>query len=95
MFDYGWRNLFVYGTLRPPTYQAKKVPSLQLTLACGDQDTLSTPPDVQKLLLNLSFQPRVVRFPTYAHLDFIMGDTRIDDNKLFRDVVGFFKNATE
>ncbi|XP_055852506.1 lipase 3-like isoform X2 [Episyrphus balteatus] len=70
-FDYGFlRNLMVYGKLTPPEYNLKKV-KVPTFLYYGDNDYLSHPIDVQRLmrrLPNVQYSYRVPD-PNWNHLD--------------------------
>ncbi|KPI94007.1 Lipase 3, partial [Papilio xuthus] len=83
-FDYGrFKNRRVYGSRQPPSYNLTAITS-PVFLHYADNDWLSTPTDVHRLMLELPVVVGKYRVPmkTFNHLDFVFAN---DANKLIYD----------
>ncbi|CAH2104943.1 unnamed protein product [Euphydryas editha] len=80
-FDHGWiSNKLIYGTFKPPEYNLSAI-TAPIYLHYGDNDWLSTPDDVDKLLHEIKSVVGKFRVPLdkFNHLDFVFA---IDAYKL-------------
>lgn len=85
-FDHGMiRNKLTYGSYKPPSYNLTNIRT-PVFLHYGDNDWLSTPKDVDRLLKGMRSAVGKYRVPLagFNHLDFIFA---IDAKKLIYDRV--------
>lgn len=83
-FDHGsFRNKRLYGSFKPPAYNLSAI-STPIFLHYSDNDWLSTPADVDKLLRQVpsAVGKFKVPLPRFNHLDFVFG---IDAKELIYD----------
>ncbi|ODM93609.1 Lipase 1 [Orchesella cincta] len=79
-YDYGWRNMDIYGQEHPPEYNLKNV-TASVVIFHSENDIFATPNDVRKsckLLPNLK-EINLVKDPLFTHVDFTYA---IDADKL-------------
>lgn len=72
-FDHGWiSNLWLYGTFKPPSYNLRAIRT-PIFLHYADNDWLSSPEDVDKLLREIPSVIGKYRVPLtkFNHLDFV------------------------
>lgn len=80
-FNFGWlQNRRIYGTKRPPAYNLTAI-TAPVFLHYSDNDWLSTPSDVERLMIELPVVVGRYRVPMkkFNHLDFVFAN---DANKL-------------
>lgn len=83
-FDYGrFKNKRIYGSRKPPSYNLTAI-TTPVFLHYADNDWLSTPTDVHRLMLELPVVvgKYLVPMKSFNHLDFVFAN---DANKLIYD----------